>query len=206
MLEQINLPDDKSAIPDIYPDNDSNIFLFLRNYKLASGKIKILSRQLYKLYTKTTLEPCGPIPFKLEVSNYITTSGKYYLINQNLNDILEKIKIDEKIIEIKSYAVSPMAIKKFELFLSEYQIEPGNGIFIRPKALYYFFDKWADENKKQTFSYRKFNNLLKMYLNNPVYLKLSPHYGLHRKFHEKINKEDIIKAKAWAKKFKAQQD
>lgn len=201
LLNEISMEDVDSNEESLLEEFSAG-FLFLRNYQIRTGDIQIKRTLLYELYKRSQMQPVsGPVFYK-DIENYLKNDTKFYYINKELSGLVELLTSSIKKTKSKKLSVTQHDLTKFGKFLVDLNIKSGNDLYIDIKSLYYFYDVWTYENKYQTTNFNKFKKLVNVHLEDPVFLTTSPSYGIDRTFYEKVSKEDIKKAKAWAKKFK----
>lgn len=183
---------------EVLISNDT--YVFLQTFKLKTGKFKVLRYDLYKLYKQTKIQTINALTFYTQLNEYIKIQKNYAYINRDLSDLIKEITI----IDVKKDkdALGLNYLNRYNNFLKSNNIENGKDIYISCKALYYFYDKWTYENKLKSMIYSKFKRLTEVHLENTKQLSSEISYGVSNKFYEKINEEDIKKAKDWAKKYK----
>lgn len=201
-INELDEPEDIELI-DINISN-TNVYNFMLRYELTSGIHQINKNLLYKLYTKSTVNPIRSSQFKKEVSTLLKDDQSYYYVNFDLNSLVLKLQNDIKRKAKKTDSANKTVMDRFEIFMSASGLANGETLYISTKALYFFFDKWSFNNKRSTLGFYKFTRLLSLYFKTTKNINNVIHYGVDKtKFYEKTNEEDIQKAKDWAGKYKS---
>lgn len=199
LLASIDTLEEETGEQKLAASQSSPVYIFLQQFKIKPGKIKIKRIDLYTLYKKSVVAAIGKTSFMIQLKDHLPFDRIYCKINIDVSHLVEEASKD---FHHKEETLNRNYLKRYESFMKANGIEDGHDVYISIKALYFFYDKWAYEKNNKTMLYSKFKRLTEVYLNNSKQLTAEPHYGLDKKFYEKITKEDIEKAKDWAKRFK----
>src|SRR5271166_3142275 len=116
---------------------------FISFYNIKSGKYKISTKLLYKLYVKWSENPISLIVFTKTLTDLFTykMSGPNYFILLNKTSFKLKSILDSQY-KVVNKTKQKSYKKHFDLYLEKYNITKGT-TYITNKILYNLYDKWT---------------------------------------------------------------
>lgn len=149
---------------DIILDGHNDVLPFLSHYNIEPGENKVSKRIIYQLYKAWSEEPLSRVGFGGEIHKYIPNEHSAYML-LNFKAIEVGYKTFELIQESKyDKRKNPNHRAHFEKFLNTFNIKKGN-MWIEGFVLFYLYDKWTFETKKQHYIGKKnFSAFLELYL------------------------------------------
>lgn len=157
---------EKEDSREVILEGRNDVLPFLSHYNIEPGDYKVAKRAIFDLYRKWSDEPVTKTVFAREFTKYIPYEhSNFHFIN------IKAIEIGYKtfqLIQDHKYdkRKNPKHRAHFEKFLSTFDIKKGD-IWIEGFVLFYLYDKWTYETKKQHYIGRKyFNMFLQLYLPN----------------------------------------
>lgn len=180
------------------------VLSFCQIFKITPGKYPVKTSLLYRIFKLSNIEsPIKQTAFTEKLKelfqNIKKSSNTYVFINIKTFDISKiATKLKEK--KTRKYTSSKHWHNHFQAFMQSTSLEEGS-VFVEADILYYIYNRWCNENKRNPIGERNFSQLCQLffeyrsYMDNDMYF-----YGVNENVKKIIKKEEVARWREGRKK------
>lgn len=156
--------------------------LFISTFNITSGKYRVHTSILNKLYNAWATEPLNSKTFGLRMSKFFKNVNTFYLLSSSTRNFLLAIETYKKKRSKRTKTNLEVCKNMVEEWMTIYSVRAG-GTWVSSHILFYLYKRhWCSKKKTDYTSLRIFSNLLKLYF--PY--KHTHNYGLSFKIHDSV--------------------
>jgi len=143
----------------------SDVVAFLSHYNIKNGTHRVNKQLLHRLYKTWSKQKALSKPFHRQMTLYIQTETRYYLINRDPSELIVDLSF-----AIKDRKPPRTRNKSFrahvDAFFRAFDVKPG-GEWIEFHIINHFYDKWVyNKKKKRLLSQSTLQGFLKVLFEN----------------------------------------
>lgn len=194
---------DKNVLKNASTALNNDMYAFVAEYNISAGDKRVNFEALCELlWLWRNKQRISKKKLRIFLENFITIKNNVCYVNQSLYELLLKFQplFKSKIVIQSGY--SKFSKAHLREWMKHDKIKQGKDLRLSNTELYFFYDKWAYNNtKRKGTDYDVFCKYLDNALEYIATSNTMHYYQLSKAIYDNIKKEDIEKAKEWARQY-----